>query len=297
MKKSSEIRGRAKPEPQQLTHSECGGVFSPPRIRTFRRTPPAVRAILTVILALVLAGTAACGRRADALNRVQSSGILRVAIDPSFPPFESVDSTGQIGGYDADLARALAESLGVDTHFVTTGYDALYDALTVGRADVIISALYPDPSRTAGFAFSRPYFNAGEVIIVAEGSPISTPEDLAGRPVACVFGTAGHMELLQLEKTLVPSPAVIAVDDPATITALLQTNTVDAIVIDHVSAQLAAAGDPSAIILTPSLTDEPYAIAVKREDTRLLEALEETLSAMESNGTLDELVLTWMAPR
>jgi polar amino acid transport system substrate-binding protein len=259
--------------------------------------PPALLAVLAVMLTLVLASTAACGRRTEGLNRVQSSGMLRIAVDPSFPPFESVDSAGQIVGYDADLARALAESLGVDAHFVTTGYDALYDALTAGRADVIISALYPDPGRTAGFAFSRPYFNAGEVILVGEGTPISSPADLAGRPVACVFGTAGHMELLQLEKNLVPSPTIIAVDDPVTITTLLRTGTVDAIVIDHVSAQLAVGSDPSASILTPPLTDEPYVIAAKREDSKLLEALEKTLTALESDGTLEKLVHTWMVPR
>ncbi len=297
MQKSTKTWGRAKPGLQQPTHKKCGGVSSPPRIYTFRHTPSALLAALAVILALVLAGTTACGRRTDGLNRVRSSGMLRFAVDPSFPPFEFVDGAGQIVGYDADLARALAESLGVDAHFVTTGYDALYDALTVGRADVIISALYPDPGRTAGFAFSRPYFNAGEVILVGEGSPISGPEDLAGRPVACVFGTAGHMELLQLEKTLAPSPTVIAIDDPVTITTLLRAGTVDAIVIDHVSALLAVSSDPSASILTPSLTDEPYVIAVRREDTRLLEALEEALTALESDGTLEKLVYTWMVAR
>jgi len=297
MQKSSRTWGRAKPGPQQPTHRECGGGFSPPRIHTYRHTPPALLALLTVVLTLVLAGTTACGRRTDSLTRVQSSGMLRIAVDPSFPPFEFVDGAGQIVGYDADLAGALAENLGVDAHFVTTGYDALYDALTVGRADVIISALYPDPGRTAGFAFSRPYFNAGEVILVGERSPISAPEDLAGRPVACVFGTAGHMELLQLEKTLVPSPTVVAVNDPVTITTLLQTEAADAIVIDHVSAQIAIGSDPSASILTPSLTDEPYVIAVRREDTKLLEALETILIALESDGTLEKLVRTWMVPR
>ena len=57
----------------------------------------------------------------------------------------------------------IADALGVNAQFVTTGYDALYDALTVGRADIIISALYPDPSRTAAFAYSTPYFNGGDV--------------------------------------------------------------------------------------------------------------------------------------
>ena len=105
------------------------------------------------------------------------------------------------------------------------------------------------------------------------------------------------MELLQLEKTLVPAPRIIAVDDPVTITTLLQTETVDAIVIDHVSAQIALGSLPTASILTPSLTDEPYVIAVRHEDSKLLEALEKTLTALESDGKLEKLVHTWMVPR
>ena len=116
-----------------------------------------------VLLAVVL--LLACTSHTDSLTRIRDAGILRVAIDPAFPPFEFVDGTGTLVGLDVDLGRQIAARLGVDAHFVTTGYDALYDALTVGRADVIISALYPDPSRMQNFAFTRSYFNAGEVLL------------------------------------------------------------------------------------------------------------------------------------
>jgi len=255
-----------------------------------------IRLCLTLVGVTILALplVSACRQGDSALSRIQESGILRVAVDPSFPPFESVDSAGQVVGYDADLGQALARHLDADVHFVTTGYDALYDTLTVGRADVIISALYPDQSRTSAFVFSDPYFNAGEVIIVSAESEIVSSDDLAGQRIACVFGTAGHMELLRLGKTLTPPPTVLTVDDPVTITAALHTGTVEAIVIDHVSALTAAGSDPGLDILLPPLTDEPYVIAARQEDSRLLRALNEALSDLAANDTLDALRDRWM---
>jgi len=288
------IWGQARATAPKIRYHIHGEAKRPPRLYVTGHHPGWPRAFLVGVLVLVLAGTAACSRRTPALSRVQASGTLRVAIDPSFPPFESVDSSGHIVGYDADLAKALARRLAVDVHFVTTGYDALYDALTAGRADVVISALYPDQSRTAGFAFSDPYFNAGEIILVDAGSSIATPDDLAGKSVACIFGTAGHMELLQLVEVIRPVPAVITVDDPVTITALLHSGTADAIITDHVSALIATAGDPDVRILMPPLTDEPYVIAARREDAKLLRALDDALSELAAGGTLDELRNRWM---
>ncbi len=240
--------------------------------------------------ALLLAG---CGARTGRLDRVLDSGMLRVAMDPSFPPFESVDAAGQIVGLDADLARAIADHLGVEAHTVTTGYDALYDALTADRADVIISALYPDPARSKDFAFTRPYFDAGLVLMTREESAIASEADLAGQPVACVFGTAGHMQVLQWQETLVPPPTVVTVEAPGDLAARLHGEAVAAIV-DHVSARMAASQDPGLRILTPPLIPEPYVIAVRGEDEALFEAIEGALQALQADGTLDALVERWL---
>jgi polar amino acid transport system substrate-binding protein len=238
---------------------------------------------------------ACTGPRANPLKRIQASGTLRVALDPSFPPFEFVDAAGQVAGLDVDLARAIAARLGVKAHFVTTGYDALYDALTVGRADVIISALYPDPTRMQTFAFSPSYFNAGEVLVVREDSPIaSVPADLAGRQVALVFGTEAHMVALRWEQTMSTPPILITGDTPETITSVLAASIVDAIILDNVTAQMALVHTPGLRVLPAPITDEPYTIAARKEDAKLVETISTILEEMQTSGELDAVIQRWM---
>ena len=251
-----------------------------------------------VICFLLLGSIPACGRIGDrGLARIQSAGVLRVAIDPSFAPFAYVDEAGTLVGYDVDLARALAEQLEVEAHFVTTGYDALYDALTVGRADVIISALYPDLSRTHAFTYSRPYFNAGDVLVVPPDRDIDALEDLVGGKVVCRFGTTGHMVALTWQETWTPPPEVVPIEDSEAGGAILMAGDADALVIDHVTALGLVVAHPPLRIVDPPVTDEPYVIAARDEDQALIDALNQALAALEADGTLAALESRWMASR
>lgn len=220
--------------------------------------------------------------------------MLRIAIDPAFSPFEFVDGEGTLVGLDVDLGRRIAARLGVEAHFVTTGYDALYDALTVGRADVIISALYPDPSRMQAFVFSRSYFNAGEVLLVPDISAIAAVDDLPGKRVALVFGTEAHVEALRWEKTLQPPPVLLIEDSPETVVALLTAGRADAAVVDHVTARIALAHTAGLRVLLPPITDEPYTISARKEDADLIEAIDGIIEALQTAGELDALVRLWM---
>ena len=247
-------------------------------------------------LVAILLGALACNRSTRRLEHIRDVGVLRVAIDPTFAPFEVINEDGHIVGLDADLADEIARRLGVEAHLVTTGYDALYDALTVDRADVIISALYPDPARTGAFAFTRPYFDAGQVLVIREGAPVSEAEDLAGRSVVCIFGTSGHMEALRWEAVLDPPPELVTADDADAAAALLRQGAVEAAIMDHVAAQAHLHGDPSLHIVMPPISSEPYAIAVRREDEELREAVDGILAEMEREGLIAALVETWMQP-
>ncbi len=247
---------------------------------------------LLLVLAVLLG--ACTPSHSDALRRVQAAGVLRVALDPSFPPFEFVDGDGTVTGLDVDLARVIAARLGVDVQFVTTGYDALYDALTAGRADIIISALYPDPARTQTFMFSPTYFNAGAVVVVPADSPITGVNDLGGKQVAVVFGTEAHMLALRWETTLKTPPVVLPGDSAETIISVLAARRVDAVVVDNVTAQISLAQTPGLRVLLPPVTDEPYAIAARKEDRRLMEMITAILNEMQTNGQLESLIHRWM---
>jgi polar amino acid transport system substrate-binding protein len=248
---------------------------------------------LWVLVAFLLTVCTACSGKRETLARIRKAGVLRIAIDPSFAPFEYINDDQELVGYDVDLALKITEALGVEAQFISTGYDALYDALTVDRADIIISALYPDPSRSQAFVYSAPYFNAGDVLVIADES-ISGWTSLGGKRVACLFGTAGHMTALDWQNSISPPPAVITANSPLTLTDALKTGELDAVLLDHVTA-LNVAGNVAGIQILPEMiTDEPYAVASRIEDKALIEAVDDVISQLADDGTLECLSEKWM---
>ncbi len=250
----------------------------------------ATRALLATC-ALLLAFCAP----ADRLDRILKTGVLRVGMDASYPPFEYVDGEGNLVGLDVDLGRELAARLGVQARFVANlSYDGLYDALTADLVDVVISALYVDPMRMADFAYSHSYFNAGQVLVVRVGTAdIAAMGDLAGRTLAVEWGSEGDVVARQWARRLV-GLTVLPCPTAEEALARVASGEADAAVVDHLSAlqtigqgaPLRTAGD--------MLTDEPYAIAVRREDGALLRAVNGVLTAMEEDGTLPRLRRKWL---
>ena len=141
--------------------------------------------LLLVISALILFALTPNGSRtllffrADATwEQMQQRGTWRVGMDPSFPPFESLDESGTPIGYDVELAERLAQQWGLEAEIVAIGFDSLVDALQAGKIDSVVSALPLDPRLTKDIAYSEPYFEAGVRLAVAEGSTIEVVDDL-----------------------------------------------------------------------------------------------------------------------
>ncbi len=234
-----------------------------------------------------------CVGRADALERVLESGVLRVAMDASFPPFEYVDDAGNLVGLDVDLGRELAARLGeqgVEAQFIANvSYDGLYDVLTAGHADVAISALYVDPTRMGDFGYSTVYFNAGQVLVAGQGAEIADLEELGGRTLAVEFGSEGDMVARSWQRRL-SGLTVLPVDTAAVALEQVAAGTADAALVDHLSAltrgDLRIVGQP--------VTDEPYAVAVRAENGALLRAIDAALAEMTADGTLEALQERWL---
>lgn len=111
------------------------------------------RSSIALALLVALATTSACPRlgRGDdrSLERIEQAGLLKIGLDASYPPFEDIDeATGEIRGFDVDLARELGRRLGVEIEIINSGWDGLYDALEAGRFDAVISGMVYDPWQT-----------------------------------------------------------------------------------------------------------------------------------------------------
>jgi len=236
----------------------------------------------------------ACNTKSDALTRIQQAEMLRVAMDPSLEPFEFVDGSGHPTGFDVDLAKQIGARMNVDVQFVTTSYDGLYDALTVGRADIIISALYPDPSRSQAFAFSPPYFQAGEMLIVRDNSEIQGVMDLAGLEVMVIYGTEAHMIAQNWQQTIDPPPVLLPGDAAATVLGVLAAGYADAVLVDNISAQVHLRDIQGLRVLGSPVNDNPYVIAARAQDRDLIQAIGNIITEMHTDGTLDALLERWL---
>ncbi len=157
-------------------------------------------ALLAVVAAWFLARTFLGGRDAT-WARIQQTGVWRVGMDPSFPPFQDLDkATGKPFGFDVDLAEAIAARSGVRVEIAGVGFDQLVDAVAAHRVDSAISALPILEHRAKEVSFSTPYIEAGTVLVAPAGSPIGGPDDLAGRRVAAEWGSDGDAQARALQR-------------------------------------------------------------------------------------------------
>ncbi len=235
-------------------------------------------------------------RPADrSLERIFAQGVMRVGMDPSFPPFENVHGeTGAVEGFDVDLAWALGKELGgVQPEIVSIGFDGLYDALWARRVDLLISALPVDPLLTEDVAYSRPYFNAGLRILVRAGLPdVRGVEDLEGRRLGVEWGSEGDLKGRELRQRLPGLDLVPYVSSEEAFAALVRGE-VDALLLEGVAALQYAGRSSEVILLNVLLTDQPYAVAVHPKDRALLRAVNHALERLEEEGTLQALQEKW----
>jgi polar amino acid transport system substrate-binding protein len=253
--------------------------------------------VLTLYTSLVLAtelGVNAAGVGLDpAWADVQQRGVLRVATDIGWRPFADLRN-GQVVGYDVDLARAVAARLGLRAEFVPTGFDALYDALTSRKADLVASALPYAPEQGERARFSEFYFNAGQVLVVGRDSPITGPGDLPGRRLGAALGSDADSLARRLFGQDQRVTLLNSYDEPAAVLADLARGRLDAAIVDNVAALTAAHNDTQLRIIDPALTLEPYVLAMPPNAFQLQAEVNRVLKQLRDEGFFAELNRRWL---
>ena len=250
-----------------------------------------------LIAAIALAARAVIADRDSAWERIQRTGVWRVGMDPSFPPFENLDGvTKKPVGLDVDLAEALAARWGVKAEVVAVGFDELVDAVTAHRVDSAISALPVFEHRSQEVSFSSPYVEAGILLVVPVDSAIAQPVDLAGRRLSAEWGSAGDAEARELQEQLDGKLELILRETPGAALQAVLSGEADAAAVDAVSLALFDAGKGRLITIGEPLQSAPYVIVVPAHAPKLLEAVNETLAALEADGTLAAIRDRWLGP-
>ncbi len=215
-----------------------------------------------------------------------------IGTDATYPPMESVDrQTNQIVGFDVDMMNEVAKLINIQPEFQNAAFDTIFTALQSKQFDAVVSSATITDERKKIVAFSEPYIEVGQVVVVRSDSQITGAQDLAnGAVVGVQTGTTGEEAAKTDAKVADNNLKRYQTIDLAF--AELANNTVDAVVADsptvanYVSQEqykdkLKVVGEP--------FTTENYGIAVHQEDTELLNAINAAIEELKANGTIDQL--------
>ena len=255
-----------------------------------RRTRFATLAALTASAALVLAGcsgsSAPASSSADDDLGLVSAGTLTVATEGTYRPFSFHDETGELVGFDVEIAEAVADKLDLEVKFQETQWDAIFAGLEAGRFDLIANQVSINPEREEKYLFSSPYTVSPGVIVVPEDDDsISSFADLAGKTTAQSL-TSNWYELAQDS-----GATVEAVEGWAQAVALLTQGRVDATINDELTFLDYEKTDGPTGLKIAAETDDPAssAFALTKDKQALVDAIDEALSELRDEGVLAEI--------
>ena len=217
---------------------------------------------------------------------------LKAGTSPDFPPFESMDDNGNVIGFDADLAAAISELIGVEITFEATNFDSIVTGVQTGLYDLGISGFYITEERMANVDFTIPYLQDSQSCIVKVDSDITDNASLSGKKIGSQSGTIGMDSAeasTDADKIFPYTKALDAVLD-------LAGNKLDAVITDTpvANAILAELNDAS-LTISPTVTFgvEHYGIALAKGNDELKAKLDAAIQTLIDNGTIDELVAKW----
>jgi ABC-type amino acid transport substrate-binding protein len=231
-------------------------------------------------------------------TRILEEGILRIGIDPSFPPFETDDGKGNLSGLDIALAEQMvgdwsrANATPIRIQYVYTGFDGLYDALKTGQYDVVLSALPYDPKKTEDVRFTHSYFNGGPLVTVREGNTsVQSWYDLADRRVGVELGSSGDGFARKWQRRL--KYDLQEFDTPADALKALRAGRVDGVFTDTIAFEDFARAEGGVKVVGKPLADELFVMAVRKDAPTLLQEIDAVIDAMKRDGRMDRLQGEW----
>lgn len=219
------------------------------------------------------------------------SGVLHMATNAAFPPYEMTTDDGGFEGIDVEIAQAIADKLGLELVVDDMDFSSVITAVQSGKSDIAMAGLTVTDERKQNIDFTDSYANGVQVVIVPTDSDIASIDDLSGKMIGTQEGTTGYMYCSA-------DPAdggygedhVIAYTNGATAIQALLSGKVDCVVIDSQPAQEFVKQNDGLKILDTEFTNEDYAIGVSKDNPQLLAAVNGALKELTADGTVQSII-------
>ncbi len=226
------------------------------------------------------------------LGDILESGTVKIAVPESFPPFGALGTTGEYEGYDVDVAKLIAEELGVELELVPVTSKQRIPFLETDRVDLVIATMGANPSRAKSIWFSAAYAPFYSGAFAAAEKSISSPADLVGMKVGL---TGGTLEDLELTKLAPEGVEIIRFGDNAATQSAFTSGQVDVLVSGNTLAAAISDANPDMGIQTKFILKEsPAFIGVKKGNFDLLQWVNVFILHKKLGGELNTISETWL---
>ncbi len=244
--------------------------------------------VLVLALAVAFAGAFVTGCKKE------EAKVLKIGVEGAFPPFNYFDENNNLVGFEIDLAKALAEKLGMKPEFVPTEWSAIQTGLLSGKYDCIIASMTITPERLEKFNFSTPYYSDGDMLVVrADETRINTVADMAGKTVGATTGTSQETCANDLNAKYGLSGVQLYPSDVEGI-ADLENGRIDAFIAARLQIlyRINKSGEPIKLVGEP-LDNMDKGVAIRKEDSQLLADVNKALEEMFNDGTYARISTQW----
>ena len=249
------------------------------------KTTTATEAPTATAAAETTAAETTAAETAAAELKTVKPGKLIMSTNAAFPPYEMVADDGSYEGIDVEVAGAIAEKLGLTLEVDDMDFDAALLAVQQNKSDIVMAGVTVTEDRKLVMNFSDSYATGVQVVIVKEGSDV-TLDNLGEKMIGTQRGTTGYI----YTSDDYGDDHVTAYDNGASAVQALINGQVDCVVIDSAPAEAFVAANPGLTILDTEYVTENYAIGVNKDNTALLDAINQALAELTADGTIQAIV-------
>lgn len=237
-----------------------------------------------VLIALLLAGCSLA---------VASARTIRFATEASYPPFEYMDASNQIVGFDVDLARALCKEIDATCTFSNQAFDSLIPALRFRRIDAVIAGMDITPERQKQVLFTHPYYDNSALFIGLRGQ-YTRIEQLQDKKVGVQNGTT-HQKYINDNY---PRITTVSYDSYQNARLDLQNGRINAVFGDSAVVAEWMKANPELSPIGDKVTDKNYfgiglGIALRKDNTELQQKFNSALQKVKEDGVWQTLYDKW----
>lgn len=283
--------------------------FRPSAAGASRRRFLQISGLFLAIATALPVGIAAVSSSASAepltLDAIKKAGVVRVGVEASYRPFTFRDDAGKIVGYDVDLAEQIFKPLGVKVEFVDTAWAGVIPALYAGNFDVIMTSLTYTKERIAKVGYSIPYTEATQEMLVraSDAGTITNLDSMAGKILGVKLGSAGDTMKTKLEEKLKAATGkgfaeVKTYDDHPSAYLALSQGSVDGVINSLATLTQVVKDAPGKYAIVRDIGPRNWAgIGTRKEDTQLIDFLNERIEALKADGEIYKLQEKWFGTK